>query len=99
MRCSSDVHGNGIVYLTKMSYDTGCSSIFIHENEDPFIIPFNPMSTLNYTSVYTAVGQVHQPIPTLPARVLDPTYTGVIWDWHSMNGLSSVHPKKLVPNL
>lgn len=97
MRCPSLVHGNGIIYSTKMSYDTGCSSIVIHDDELPFFIPLIFIPTLNYTCVYTAVGPVPQPILTLEARVLDPTHTGVVRNWHPMNAIVMDSSERIGP--
>lgn len=95
MRCPSIVYGNDIIYWTKMSYDTGCSSIVIKQSELPLFLQPTYMPYLNYTGVQTAVGPVQQPILTLQAKVLDSTHTGAVQEWQSMNALIMNSPERI----
>src|SRR5438552_18879153 len=87
MRCPTPVNGNNIIFSTRMSYDTGCTSIVIHTDEILSFVQIAALWSLNQTSVITATGVGLQNIVTLQVRVLNSARTRVLRDWQAMNAL------------
>lgn len=79
--------GTDTVFRTKMSYDTGSDSIFIHPDEYSLLIPHYLISPID---VETVDGLRNLPrVPGLEARVVTTTseHDAVLLDWTGMEGI------------